>query len=407
MALKQDLKALRRSARRFARENTWALPALGAIVGVLFALIVRNVGSTHAPGTWGVTVDRARDSLMGGLAIVFTGLSIVLALTAVTAQNVANRFSLRLLRIQQRGLRDKFVIAVFTMATTFIITTQAGLQSREADELAPSGGLLVSVLLVLFSGATIIWYIGASMKSLRLDRTLQRLSRLVRRTVRSVLREHDLDTPAPAAALEAPPNATLIQAPRNGYLSNIDTAGLHKLAAETGACMAFDIVIGTFRIKGQPVGWVAPGPGNDLPSSTAIAEAIDIEPARDPEYDIAYGIRILVDMAIMALSPAINDPYTAVEVVNELTTVLVALAGHEPGPRGRQGPDGTFEVVIAGRSLSDYFDLATDQILLYGSTDPGVVAALTNLAATVEATTTSEADRRHAQAFAARLTSGG
>ena len=406
MSFKQDLKALRRSARRYIVENTWALPAIGALVGILLALALRNVGSTHAAGSWGITVDRARDSLIAGVAVIFSGLSIVLALTAVTAQSVASRFSLRLLRIQQRGWRDKVVIAVFALTTMFIITTQLGLRSLQPDELAPAGGLLTSLALMTFTGATIIWYIGATMKSLRLDRTLQRISKLIRRTVHSVLREHHLDTPAPATALEPPPDATHIGAPRTGYLSNIDTKALHQIASQTGARLGFDVVIGTFRIEGQTIGWVVPGPSRAVPSSAAIAEAVDMEKARDPAYDIAYGIRILVDMAIMALSPAVNDPYTAVEVVNELTMVLVALAGHDPGPRGRQGPDGTFEVVIAGRSLSDYFDLATEQILLYGSTDPGVVAALADLAATVEPTADTEADRRHVQAFAARLTAG-
>jgi uncharacterized membrane protein len=82
------------------------LPAVGAGLGILLALAVRNVGRSPDPASWAITVERARDTLMGALAIVFTGLSIVLALTAVTAQNVAGRFSLRLLRIQQRGLRD-------------------------------------------------------------------------------------------------------------------------------------------------------------------------------------------------------------------------------------------------------------------------------------------------------------
>ena len=402
MAIKQDLRTIRRSARRFVVENTWALPALGAVAGILLALALRNVGTTHAPGSWGITVDRARDSLIAGIAVIFSGLSIVLALTAVTAQSVASRFSLRLLRIQQRGWRDKVVIAVFTMAAMFILMTQLGLRSFEADQLAPTGGLVTSLVLLILSGATIIWYIGASMKSLRLDRTLQRISRLIRRTVRSLLRERHLDTPAPATALEPPLDATPLPAPRTGYLSNIDTRALHQIATQTGARFGFDIVIGTFRIEGQTIGWVVRGPGGGV-QQAAIADAIDLEKARDPTYDIAYGIRILVDMAIMALSPAVNDPYTAVEVVNELTIVLVALAGHELGPRARQGPDGTFEVVIAGRSLSDYFDLATDQILLYGSTDPGVVAALANLAATVEAKASSEADRAHVRAFAARL----
>jgi uncharacterized membrane protein len=92
-----------------------------------------------------------------------------------------------------------------------------------------------------------------------------------------------------------------------------------------------------------------------------------------------------------------------VEVVNELTLILVALAGHQPGPRGRIGTDGRFEVAAAGRTLSDYLDLATEQILLYGRNDPGVAEALTRLARTVEASAETEPDRRHAHVLAGRI----
>jgi uncharacterized membrane protein len=146
-------------------------------------------------------VDRARDTLLAALAIVFTGLGIVMALAAMISQNAASRFSIRLLRIQQRRARDKLVIGVFTMTAAFIVTTQVTIRSLAGDRLAPAAGLMVSALLVILSGATIIWYISATMRSLRLDRTMQQITRLIRRTMRSVEHGKRLETPAPDRAL--------------------------------------------------------------------------------------------------------------------------------------------------------------------------------------------------------------
>jgi uncharacterized membrane protein len=207
----------------------------------------------------------------------------------------------------------------------------------------------------------------------------------------------------PAAALQPPPNAVPIHAPGSGYIVDVDTDRLHRLATQFDVAFGFDSLIGAPVVQGNDVGWVASLSNGSVPPPDVVSATIEIARSRNAAYDIAYGIRILVDMAIMALSPAVNDPYTAVEVVNELTLILVALAGHQPGPRGRIGTDGRFEVAAAGRTLSDYLDLATEQILLYGRNDPGVAEALTRLARTVEASAETEPDRRHAHALAGRI----
>jgi uncharacterized membrane protein len=372
-------------------------------LGIVLAVVVGTLDRSPDPASWAVTVDRARDSLMGMLAIMFAGLSIVLALTAVIAQNVATRFSLRLHRILQEGWRTRFVIAVFAGTTTFIMTEQFRLRSLPGDDLAPEGGLALAMLLLLFTGATIIWYMVATMRSLRIDATLRYMSDLIRSAVRNAEHHHRLDSPVPAAALRPPPNAVPIHAPGSGYVVDVDTDRLHELAAQFDVAFGFDSLIGAPVVQGNDVGWVASLSNGSVPPPNVVGATIEIARSRNAADDVAYGIRILVDMAIMALSTAVNDPYTAVEVVNELTLILVALAGHPLGPRGRIGTDGRFEVAVAGRTLSDYLDLATEQILLYGVNDPGVAEALTRLARTVETSAETEPDRRHARALAGRI----
>jgi uncharacterized membrane protein len=319
------------------------------------------------------------------------------------SQNAASRFSIRILRLQQRRVRDKLVIGVFTMTTAFIITTQVAIRSLTGDRLAPQAGLLVSAVLIIVSGATIIWYISATMRSLRLDRTMQQITRLIHRTMRSVERGKRLETPAPDEALVQPANALPVRASRSGYVASIDTNLIYQLATPADLRVAVEVVVGELVVQGQRIGWITPDADGSVPHHQAVRGSVEIARSRDPEDDVAYGIRILVDIALMALSPAVNDPYTAVEVVNELTFVLLEIAEHHPGPRGRAGPGAEFTVVRAIRSLGDYVALATDQILLYGHTDPEVREALSRLAVTVEAAAESEADRQKARSLALRV----
>lgn len=197
-------------------------------------------------------------------------------------------------------------------------------------------------------------------------------------------------------------NALPIRARRSGYIASIDTNRIYQLATPADLRVAVEVVVGDLVVDGQQIGWITPNADGSVPNQ-AVSGSIEIVRSRDPEDDVAYGIGILVDIALMALSPAVNDPYTAVEVVNELTFVLLEITQHHPGPRGRAGPGAGFTVVRATRSLADYVDLAADQILPYGHTDPEVREALSRLAVTVEAVAESETDKRRILSLAQRV----
>ncbi len=88
---------------------------------------------------------------------------------------------------------------------------------------------------------------------------------------------------------------------------------------------------------------------------------------------------MLVDIAIMALSPAVNDPNTAVQIVDELTFLLPEMANMDMGPGGMADDDDVLRLVVNARTLGDYIDLATEQIVLYGTGDPQVRRSLRRL----------------------------
>ena len=128
------------------KENQTVLPLIGALLGVLLAIVLNRVGTSPDPETWSITVESARNGLLSALSILFAALSIVLALASVTIQNVVSRFSLRMLRISLRDAWDKVVIAIFALAASFDLSLWYLLRGMPTEALAPSGGVVLAVL---------------------------------------------------------------------------------------------------------------------------------------------------------------------------------------------------------------------------------------------------------------------
>jgi uncharacterized membrane protein len=386
-------------------ENQALLPLAGGVIGVLLALWLGRTGGAPDPDAWAITVAGARNGLISALSILFAGLSIVLALASNTIQEVVGRFSLRLLRIYLRNPWDKAVIAVFTMAATFILAEWFQLRSLSADSLAPVGGVVLGVILLFISGAMMIWYLSAVMSWFRLDRTLRRVARLILNAARTVERQHRDDSPAAQVSFERPPEAMALPAHRSGYLTDVDTAGLFDLAMRYNVEFVIDRGAGLSAVHGEPIGWIAAGQSvaDELPPPDRVADMIGISDVRELDRAIGYGLSVLVDIAIMALSPAVNDPNTGVQVIEEMTFLFPQLARIRLGPVGRTDAEGRQRVAVRAWTFGDYVKLATTQIVLYGSEDPAVVLALQHFVRVLEGLDLSEDDRDVVDALASRV----
>ncbi len=162
-------------------ENQEITAILGTVVGVVLATVLERNSPQPDPETFAITVAQARNSLLSALGLVFTGLSIVLALTALTAGNMASKFSARLLRMRLRGNGNKWMLATFALTASFILTSQVLLRGRESDDLAPPLLMSVSVLLLIFTGVMIVWYINGTLQSLRVDKAIGWIARRIER----------------------------------------------------------------------------------------------------------------------------------------------------------------------------------------------------------------------------------
>lgn len=392
----RNIRGMLDNLRTAVAESQEIMAILGTVTGVVLATVIERNSPQPDPETFAITVAQARTSLLSALGLVFTGLSIVLALTALTAGNMASKFSARLLRMRLRGNGNKWMLATFALTASFILTTQVLLRGLESDDLAPPLMMSVSVLLLIFTGVMIVWYINGTLQSLRVDKAIGWIARRIERAAKAQEHESRHDIVVPDIDVERPSGAADLVAPDDGYIVRVDTDHLHRLMSEPEACVLIDGGSGRAVIRGETIGWVST---SSPISDDDLFDCITIARARDPQDDIGYTVEVLVDIALMALSPAVNDPRTGVECTEELAAVFARLARRRVGVRTRQHPDESSSVVVLADSLGDRLDAAGRQILLYGGGDRTVTAALLRLGQQGARFATSERDRRLARAF--------
>jgi uncharacterized membrane protein len=388
----------RRRLREAARDNQWLVPAAGALTGLLLSLAVTRDGGAESD-PWSVSVDRSRDTLIAALGLMFTALSIVLALTSVAAQNVVGRFGSRTLRIYARRSADRWIIGAFALAATFILSEQFALRKLQPDDPAPSAGMTISVLLLVITSSLMIWYIASVIRWFRVDEAVAGVVETERHALRAVTRHRQ--GASPSAIPKRPAEAHDLVSPRSGYLAEFDTDTILEAARALDAVVVITRPMGTAVFEDEPIGWFSSPLGSA--SGPQVVQRVDISQTRELAQSIEYGLYALVDIAIIALSEAVNDPNSAVEVIEKMSFLFREIEKVPLGPYAVPDAESVPRVVVAARTFGELVELATTQIVLYGISDPGVVTALRRFADSFDLMDLSDADQRYVDEFAAKL----
>jgi uncharacterized membrane protein len=167
----------------------------------------------------------------------------------------------------------------------------------------------------------------------------------------------------------------IITAHADGYLEAIDARALLAAAETRGLTVRTEALVGSFLLTGAPVASIWPAGVADDNLTETLRSAFVLGPERTRQQDVELGIRQLADIAVRALSPAINDPTTATLCIDRLGQLLVRAACRDEievvtGKSGR--------VLLRGPSFQQLTDVAFTQVRHYGAGDPLVTTHLMN-----------------------------
>ncbi|QSQ19959.1 DUF2254 domain-containing protein [Pyxidicoccus parkwayensis] len=393
------------------RHRLWLLPVVGALVGACLGVLLVQppafLGHVLRGVAWQATVPEARGMLSTALGVALSSLSIILSLSMLVVQNAAAQYSPRLLRLYLHSAGIRVIIPVFVATSTFCLVAAQAFGYVPEAERAPRPALsLVLLLLVICEGA-LVFQVLDTLQFMRVENLVRKVGEDTLSVARMLrhLRLGELVTPAmlPERTAASWP----LRVKRNGFLVAVDVRMLLAVASSRELVVHVERAIGEPVIRDGEVGWVEPtgrGPAPPREATEALLRhAIVLDRWRDADADVALGMRQLVDVAIKALSPGINDPYTAVESVDQLTFLLCELASMRLGPRVLSDDAGRARVFLRAPTLLDCLTLATDQILRYGAAEPAVVFRLLRLAGAVGQHARGAEDRQAAHETMQRI----
>ena len=180
----------------------------------------------------------------------------------------------------------------------------------------------------------------------------------------------------------------------SGYIRFIDTRRLVAVAKHYHVSIRVLRRVGHFVPAGIPLVMVSKG--NRLPPEGAaeMLAAFDFGPTRTLQQDVEFGVLQIVDIALKAISPAVNDPSTAISCVDQLSRILIRFASRESPAELLYDPPGVVRASIAWVHFERLLDAAFDQIRMYSKTDVAVSLRLLRALGDIAASTPDPAFRR-------------
>ena len=365
--------------REYVRGSLWVLPTVSVLVALAAGAVLSSVSvGPQSPLAFQGTADDARTLLLGITGTVITIIALLLGLTVVALQLSSTQFSPRLLRNFLRDRPNQVVLSAFvatfaySAAGLYTVGVSAGSRTASYPRLAVSG----AIVLLFISLGLLVYFADHLVHSIQVDAIMEAVQCNTLAVIQDGLLPGGQEGPA------VPGWAVPVMSRRSGYVQAVHPGTLLSHAARHEVCLRLRPRVGEHVVAGTTLAWVwRPSPGDAAPDPrdfTGILDAgVRIGFERTLEQDAAFGIRQLVDVACKALSPAVNDPYTAVQAVDHLSVIFCALARQPLGPHLARDGQGT--VIVPARRFGDYLAVMCGLIRRYGASEPTVANALLRL----------------------------
>lgn len=370
-----------RALRDRLRENMLFLPVLLLAGTVALELLVGELDDRYPTNRWPLTFELATDAavaLLGTIAgATITTAGVVFSLLVVSLQLASGQFSPRVLRGFWRDRFGQVLIGLLLATFTYCVLALSRIDT--AADFAPALTLDIAIVLAVASIVAIVSYLNRISRSQYVGNITERVARetlsLVAELPYGPRVGRKVGSPAPVPDLTALGDPLIVRSPANGWVQQISRRGVIG-AVPDGSVVRLDTRVGAFLVKGAPLATVWPRPAHPRRVADLLDKALVIGTQRTMQQDIDFGLRQLNDVALRALSPAVNDPTTAIEVIVRIATIMRPLLCRPLPDQVVRDADGNVLLTPWDIDHNEYVSHAFDQLRVYAAPHPQVATAL-------------------------------
>ncbi len=391
------------------RTNLWLVPGIEVLAAIALFAVTLSLDHAAYRGdfslpSWVIsgTADASRQILTAIAAAVITVVGVVFSIILVTLTLASTQFGPRMLRNFIRDRGTQLTLGTFVATFVYAVLVLVSIGPASHGNFVPHIGVRVTLALMVAALGVLIYFIHHTATSIQLPQVIASIARDLSEAI-DVQGGHDAGRPQPAVTEAGLSSAELrtrmaeqggvVRAPASGYLQFIRHRILVQFAADANAVIALDHRPGHFIVQGHPVATVWP-PDAAERVGDALGRAHITGPYRTLTQDISFGIDQLVEIAIRALSPAVNDTFTALTCVDWLGDSLCKITRQWHPAQVHRDSRGYIRVITAEPSHERLVQRAFEKIRQASQGMPAVMIRQLDALVKIMADTSSAGQRQ-------------
>jgi uncharacterized membrane protein len=383
------------------RSSFWFLPSLMVTGSIAFAVVLTEADSAgfnqwlnQWPRLFGVGAEGARQMLSTLAGSMMTVMGITFSMTLLALALASGQYTSRILRNFMRSRVTQSTLGVFASIFAYcLIVLRTIRSSGGVDEFVPSLAVFFAFVMSLGGVGVLIYFIHHIASSIQASSIIASVAQETNASIDRLLpkkpdQEPDEDE-GRNQVLELLDERTWYPVPaaESGYVQSVNNAALLRLAGDNRTIVRMEHGIGAFVVQDTALVSLALTYPPDQKTIDALNGVYSISRHRTVDQDPAFGIRQIVDMAMKALSPGVNDTSTAVICVDYLTSIMARLAGRQFPPSHRYEGE-TLRVVAIVPSFEGLLAESFDQIRSSAEVNVAILARMLGALDTIGSMTT-------------------
>jgi uncharacterized membrane protein len=361
--------------RQYWRNSLWIIPVLCAVFGGLLALSIVAIDkrwNVFSSLTYDEGLATALLAALLGATVSFSGF--VFTMLLLVPQFSGSQLSARVLQLIYRDTKLKLTFGAFVGPMVYIFTVMNHMRGGYV----PGFALWLAGILVLASILIFLAFISHFIQNLR-PATAATAIAAAGRSIIDTLYPHPYSGIRSSDSLRIEIGHESVahrlrHTGTGGYILALNKPGLVQLADLSGGVIVLSLAVGDYLANGDVM--VEVFGAESPPTTNEVEELIALGPERTFEQDPRFAVRILVDIAIKALSPAINDPTTAVQLIDRIEDLLMLLVRRDLAAGELRDPQGRLRAIVPMPNWEEFLAIAVTEIRQYGFDSMQVIRRL-------------------------------
>jgi uncharacterized membrane protein len=316
---------------------------------------------------------QAAQAILSGIATsIMTVVSIVFAMLLMTLTLATTQFSPRILISFVRDRSTQWTLGVFLGTFSYCMAALPAVRSLP-QPFVPVATVTGAMLLALVCVGWLVFFINHISQSISVNHIVDRIARETELVIDELMprRRGPLDLPEDIPNYSVDGESSILNQ-RSGYIRFVDIDYLLQLAKAYKIRIRLERRVGHFIPESVPLLRVSRGDRVTPDREERLLAAFDIGPARTLQQDIEFGVIQIVDIALRAISPAVNDPSTAISCIDQLSRILIHWTSRVPPPSYFYDPPHVLRLVVPWINLDGLLDTTFEQIRHYSASDVAV-----------------------------------